>query len=235
MRVFIVHAHHEPTSLNGALTREATAALDDAGHEVVVSDLYAMGFDPVSDRRNFTTVADPIQLKQQAEESLASAQGGFAPDLQAEMNKLAWCDVVVFQFPIWWLGMPAIMKGWIDRVFAVGRVYGGGRWFNGGVLAAKRAMCSVTLGAPEPVYTDQGVYGPIEAILYPIHRGIFEFTGLTVIEPFLVYGPNRIEATARAAALLRYRDRMLSLDTAPTLPSLDMTDFDGLVRRRRVD
>ena len=96
-------------------------------------------------------------------------------------------------------------------------------------------MCSVTVGAPEPVYTDQGVYGPMDAILYPIHRGIFEFTGLTVIEPFVVYGPNRIEATARAAALLRYRNRMLSLDTAPTLPSLDMTEFDGLVRRRPVD
>ncbi len=234
MRVFIVHAHHEPTSFNGAMTREAAAALGAAGHEVVVSDLYVMGFDPVSDRRNFTTVADPIQLKQQAEESLASAQGGFAQDLQAEMDKLLWCDVVVFQFPIWWLGMPAIMKGWIDRVFAVGRVYGGGRWFNGGVLAGRRAMCSVTVGASEPVYTQHGVYGTIESTLYPIHRGIFEFTGLTVIEPFVIYGPNRIDAPARAAALLRYRDRMLSLDTAPTLPSLDMTEFDGLVRRRPV-
>ena len=93
------------------MTREATAALRAAGHEVVVSDLYAMGFDPVSDRRNFTTVADPIQLKQQAEESLTSARGGFAPNLQAEMDKLAWCDVVILQSPIWWLGMPAIMKG----------------------------------------------------------------------------------------------------------------------------
>jgi NAD(P)H dehydrogenase (quinone) len=232
MRVLIVHAHHEPTSFNGAMTREAIAALGAAGHEVVISDLYAMGFDPVSDRRNFTTVAESNQLKQQAEESLASAQGGFAPDLQAEMDKLAWCNVVVFQFPIWWLGMPAIMKGWIDRVFAVGRVYGGGRWFNGGFLTTKRAMCSVTLGALEPVYSDQGVYGPVNAILYPIHRGIFEFTGLTVIEPFVVYGPSRIEAAERSAILLRYRERMLSLDTAPTLARLDMMEFDGLVRRR---
>jgi NAD(P)H dehydrogenase (quinone) len=66
MRVFIVHAYHEPASLNGALTREATTTLGAAGHEVVVSDLYAMGFDPVSDRRNFTTIADATQLKQQA-------------------------------------------------------------------------------------------------------------------------------------------------------------------------
>ncbi len=116
MHVFIVHAHHEPASFNGAMTREASAALLEAGHEVVVSDLYAMRFDPVSDRRNFTTVADPAYLKQQAEEALASAQGGFAPSLQAEMDKLAWRDILVFQFPIWWLGMPAIMKGWIDAI-----------------------------------------------------------------------------------------------------------------------
>ena len=56
MRYLIVHAHPEPKSLNGALTRTAAEALTVAGHEVVISDLYAMRFDPVSDRRNFTTV-----------------------------------------------------------------------------------------------------------------------------------------------------------------------------------
>jgi len=66
LRVFIVHAHHEPKSFNGAMTREATAALQAAGHQVVVSDLYAMGFNPVSDRRNFLTVKDPELLRQQA-------------------------------------------------------------------------------------------------------------------------------------------------------------------------
>src|SRR5262249_32245074 len=78
MRVFIVHAHHEPQSFNGAMTREATAALTGAGHEVVVSDLYAMGFDPVSDRRNFTTVKDGERLRQQAEEAYAAEHDGFA-------------------------------------------------------------------------------------------------------------------------------------------------------------
>jgi len=120
MRVFIVHAHHESTSFNSAMAREAVATLMAAGHEVVVSDLYKMGFNPVSDRRNFITVADPEHLSQQAEEAYASIHQGYAPDLQAEMDKLAWCDTLIFQFPIWWLGLPAILKGWVDRVFAVG-------------------------------------------------------------------------------------------------------------------
>lgn len=76
MRVLIVHAHAEPQSFNGALAHEATAALTGTGHEVVVSDLYAMGFDPVSDRRNFVTVKDPRFFKQQAEEAHASEHNG---------------------------------------------------------------------------------------------------------------------------------------------------------------
>ena len=65
MKVFIVHAHHELKSFNGALTQAVVTALQDAGHDVRVSDLYAMPFDPVSDRRNFTTVGEADYPKQQ--------------------------------------------------------------------------------------------------------------------------------------------------------------------------
>ncbi|WP_374572289.1 NAD(P)H-dependent oxidoreductase [Phenylobacterium sp.] len=232
MRVLIVHAHHEPKSFNAAMTDTAVRTLRAAGHEVVVSDLYAQGFDPVSDRRNFTTVADAAVLKQQAEEALASAEGGFAPELAAEIEKLDWCDVLILQFPIWWLGPPAILKGWIDRVFAVGVAYGGGRWFDRGRLKGKRAMCAVTVGGGADVYSDRGVYGAIKNILYPLHRGVFAFTGLEVVEPFVVYAPNRIDAAERAAWLARYEHRLLDLDGAPKIPGPDMAEFDGLVRRR---
>ena len=231
MRVFIVHAHHEATSFNASMTREAVAALTQAGHEVIVSDLFAMGFDPVSDRRNFKSKADSRRLRQQAEEAYASAHDGFVPELQAEMDKVAWCDILIFQFPIWWLGLPAILKGWVDRVFAVGRAYGGGRWFDGGVFAGKRAMCALTVGGLEPVYSKVGVYAPIEQILFPVHRGIFGFTGFSVIEPFVVYGPNRITEEERRSYLDRYRRRVLSLDTAPILAALKTEDYDGLVLR----
>ena len=129
------------------MLRTATAALRAAGHTVVVSDLYAMGFDPVSDRRNFTTVADTTRLRQQAEEAHAYQEGGFAPALHTEMDKLAACDLLILLFPIWWLGLPAILKGWVDRVFAVGVAYGGGRCFGSGVMRGKRAMCVLSTGA----------------------------------------------------------------------------------------
>lgn len=214
------------------MTREAVAALEVAGHNVIVSDLYAMGFDPVSDRRNFTTVADPSRLSQQNEESHASKVGGYAPALQAEMDKLYWCDVLIFQFPIWWLGLPAILKGWVDRVFAVGRAYGGGRWFDGGVLKGRRALLSLTVGGPSPVYTEDGVYGPIEAILHPIHRGTLQFVGFDVIEPFIVYGPSRMSEEMRREELARYRRFVTTLADAPISPMPKSADYAGLVRRK---
>jgi len=223
MRFLIVFAHAEQASFNGAMLNAGVAALTEAGHEVIVSDLYAMGFDPVSDRRNFTAVADPLRFVQQAEETFASAHDGYTPELQAEMDKLAWCDALVFQFPIWWLGLPAILKGWVDRVFAVGRAYGGGRWFESGVFAGKIAMCAVTLGGMEDVYSDRGIYGPIENILYPVHRGIFAFTGFGVAEPFVVYGPGRIDAAQRETYLEKYVAHLLALPPAPTI-STDLAE-----------
>ena len=227
MRVFIVHAHPEPRSFSGAMTQAATEALIVAGHEVTVSDLYAMRFDPVSDRRNFVTTHDPDYYRQQAEEAHAAQHDGFAPDLQAEMDKLFWCDALILQFPLWWFGLPAILKGWVDRVFAAGgRTYGGGKWYDRGVFAGKRAMCALTIGGPPPIYSEHGLNGPISAILFPINHGMLYFTGFTVIEPFLVHAPVRIGDEERQRHLERYRERVLGLETAPTIAYPKLADYD---------
>jgi putative NADPH-quinone reductase len=125
MNIFLVGAHPEPQSFNGALFREAERTLAQAGHSVRVSDLHAMAFNPVSGRHNFTTVKDPAFFKQQHEEIHATEVGGFAPDIEAELEKIEWCDLMIWQFPLWWFGLPGTLKGWVDRVFAMGRTYGG--------------------------------------------------------------------------------------------------------------
>lgn len=235
MRALIVHAHPEPASFSAAMVRAAVGALAAAGHEVRVSDLYADGFDPVSDRRNFTSVADASLYRQQSEESLASATGGYVPALQAEMDKLDWCDTLILQFPLWWLGMPAIMKGWVDRVFALGRAYGGGRYFSRGVFAGKRAMCAITIGGPAEAYDEDGAYGPLPAILHPIHHGILAFTGFSVAEPFVVHAPARMAERERAETLSRFAAQVTGLASRAVSPPLSLEGFSGLVRdvRRR--
>jgi NAD(P)H dehydrogenase (quinone) len=226
MRVFIVHAHHEPRSFNGSLTREASAVLDAAGHSVLVSDLYAMGFNPVSDRSNFITAKDPNYLHQQTEEIHASENDGFSPDIKVEMDKLSWCDVLILQFPLWWFGLPAILKGWVDRVFAMRWAYGGGRYYDRGPFAGKRAMCSVTTGSAAPAYSEAGMNGSIASILFPINHGILYFTGFTVIEPFVVHAPRRLNPQERDAQMQRYRHRILTLETSPVLRYRTLVDYD---------
>jgi len=154
MKFLCVLAHPEPASFTASLAHYGMRALEEEGHVVDAADLYAMQFDPVSDRRNFMGPFDPTRFDQQAEERFASANAGFSPDLQREMDRLSSCDVLVLQFPIWWLGMPAIMKGWIDRVFAIGRTYGGGRWFDRGIMRGKKAMLAVpSAGRKKPTRT----------------------------------------------------------------------------------
>jgi NAD(P)H dehydrogenase (quinone) len=226
VRVFIVHAHHEPRSFNSSLTREGSAALKAAGHEVVVSDLYAMNFNPVSDRRNFVTTRDPDYFRQQTEEIYAAEHSGFASDIQAEMDKLFWCETLILQFPLWWFGLPAILKGWVDRVFAMRRTYGGGKYFDRGPLAGRSAMCSLTTGSMAPVYSDNGINGDLSMLLFPIHHGILYFTGFRVIEPFVVHAPARLSEEERARQLAGYRERLLSLSSAPIIQYPKLEDYD---------
>jgi NAD(P)H dehydrogenase (quinone) len=231
MKVFIVHAHPEPKSFNGALTRRAVETLTADGHEVVVSDLYAMGFNPTSGRWNFTTVADPDYYKQQIEEAYATDRDGFAPDVLAEIRKLEWCDVLIFQFPLWWFGAPAILKGWVDRVFAYKRVYGRGFWYGQGAFRQKRALVSVTTGGPGTAYGPDGLQGDMARLLFPIQHGMLAFTGFRVLPPALFYAVAHLADADRAAMLDHWSERLRSLQTAEPLvwtPLLE--DVDSALR-----
>ncbi|HEU5297839.1 MAG TPA: NAD(P)H-dependent oxidoreductase [Burkholderiaceae bacterium] len=214
MNALIVYAHHEPSSFAAAMLHTVIDTLQASGHTVTVSDLYAMGFDPVSDRRNFRTVFDTTRLRQQAEEAHAAQIDGFAPPLSDEMRKLAECDLLAFVFPIWWLGLPAILKGWVDRVFAAGVAYGGGRHFGNGVMRGKRAMCIVSTGGFTTDFHDSGHYAPIGTVLYPVHRGIFEFTGFEVLPPFVAHGPHRVTQEERSRMLGALRERVSQIAVA---------------------
>ncbi|WP_343306504.1 NAD(P)H-dependent oxidoreductase [Chitinophaga niabensis] len=208
MKILIVYAHPESKSMNAAMFHEAIETLKAAGHEVQTTDLYAMQFNPVSDRHNFTSTLDPEFFKQQLEEVHATKVNGFIPGLDAEQQKVEWCDLMIWQFPLWWFSVPAILKGWVDRVFAMGRTYGGGHIYETGIFSGKKALLSLTTGGKEADYLKNGFNGDLLSMLKPLHRGILQFTGFSVLQPQVVYGPARISSAEREEALSGWRSRL---------------------------
>ncbi len=208
MNAFIVYWHPEPKSFNHAMFSTACKALMEAGWDVTTSDLHAMAFNPVSSRANFRSVKDPDFLKLQLEELHATEVNGFSAEIEDELQKLEWCDLMIWQFPLWWFSLPATLKGWVDRVFAMGRTYGGGRLYDAGVFKEKRAFLSLTTGGPADTYTQDGFNGDIHGILRPIHRGMLEFVGFQVLAPQIVFAPVRMSDEQRHSELERFRRRL---------------------------
>jgi NAD(P)H dehydrogenase (quinone) len=225
MNVLLVHAHHEPRSFCSAMKDAIIARLTASGHQIEYSDLYRDRFDPVSDRRNFKTQADPLYLRQHDEETLATAQDGFADDIAAEMDKVLRADLLIFNFPLWWFGLPAILKGWVDRVFAYGKMYGGKLFFENGIGRGKRALLSVTTGGPAGAYAAAGLNPPIDLVLRPIHQGIFWFLGYEPVAPFVAFGPRAQSEAQRTDTLARLTRHISQIETLPRLAFPRLQDF----------
>ena len=143
--------HPEPTSVTRQLVDISAQTLQLQGHEVLQSDLYGMGWKAVYDEDDFPTRADPARLSFITESGHAFSNGLQTSDVASEQHKLLAADAVIFHFPLWWFGMPAILKGWVDRVFAYGLAYGyqgaGNRYrYGDGAFKGKRALLCVSVG-----------------------------------------------------------------------------------------
>ncbi|MNZ03856.1 Glutathione-regulated potassium-efflux system ancillary protein KefF [compost metagenome] len=208
MNVLIVHAHPEPASLNGALKDFTVERLEAAGHTVQVSDLYAMNWKAPLDAGDSLDHEPGTRFDPSLDSKRAFANGRQSADIAREQDKLRWADALILQFPLWWFSMPAILKGWVERVYAYGFAYGVGehsdvRWGNRygeGSMAGKRAMLMVTTGGWESHYSARGINGPMDDVLFPIHHGILYYPGFDVLPPFVVHRTSRIDE-ARFAAI----------------------------------
>lgn len=228
MNVLIVYAHPEPRSFNGALKDRAVAALTRAGHTVTVSDLYAMRFNPIAGPDDFAVRAEPARLNYAAEQAAAHASGTVAADIAAEQAKVDEADHLILQFPLWWYSVPAILKGWLERIMALGYTYGAGRMFNRGGMAGKRAMLSFTTHGQESAYGDDGWHGPIGNTVTPLHQGL-RFVGFDVLQPFVAYNVVRASDAERQAILDVFEERVAHLASAAPLsfPPIESYDADG--------
>jgi NAD(P)H dehydrogenase (quinone) len=181
-----------------------------------------MNFNPVGDKTDFKAITNTDFFKYQAEQLNASQNNLFEDDLKLEMEKLEWCNTLIFNFPLWWFGLPAIMKGWVDRVFAMGFAYGGGKGvYDTGVFKHKRAFVIMTTGGPKESYGFNSKNGNINTILFPIHHGIFYFTGMTVLPPFISWSPARITDAERQNNLEELKEYLDNLDSMEPVYSIN--------------
>lgn len=213
MKILLVHAHPEQTSVTHQLTEIASQVLKDQGHEVMQSDLYAMGWKAVFDAQDFPKRVNQDRLSFIEESEHAFSNGCQTPDVADEQRKLLAADAVSLHFPLWWFSMPAIMKGWVDRVWAYGLAYGyqgagnAYRYGEGG-FAGKRALLAVSVGGPAIDYSPRGINGPLEQLLFPITHGTLFFSGMQVLPTFAVYGAAGLDAKGMAEAAAAWRSRV---------------------------
>ena len=215
--VLIVHAHPEAKSFCSSLKNTAKEHFTNLGYTVTENDLYAMNFNPVGDANDFKQLANNDYFKYQTEQLNASQNNLFAPEIQVEIDKLLQCDILILNFPLWWFGLPAILKGWIDRVFAMGVVYGGGKGvYENGIFKNKKAFLTLTTGGPEIAYNG-GKNGNLDTILFPINHGMLYFTGMQVLPPYISYSPARLNKEELESELDNYKNYLDGIETLTSI------------------
>ena len=225
MKILWVHAHPEPRSLTSSLRDEGLDAAIEAGHEVKVSDLYAMAWNATLDTTDFGDLPDrPTEISRASE--AAHKAGTLTSDIQAEQDKLLWCDTVVLQFPLWWYSTPAILKGWIDRVFTKGFAYGipdpanprRTYRYGDGPLSGRRAQVFVTIGSPARAMGPRGVNGQLDQVLFPLLHGTLWYVGMDVLPPVAIHDADHITTAGYDDAVRRVRRRVQGLASVEPLP-----------------
>ena len=137
MRCLVVFCHPVPESFCASVNKTVISALEEASHEVRLLDLYAIGFDPVmsaDERRRYNDFTQPNDCPY--------------PD---HIALLEWAEAIYFVYPTWWYGMPAMLKGWLDRVWTPGAAFDINK--EGGVITSRlthiRKLAVITMcGAP---------------------------------------------------------------------------------------
>lgn len=164
MKHAIVAAHPAENSLTMSLTRAYAAEVERLGHRQQTSDLYRMGFNPVLGARELLS---------------ASANDAPSDDVSRLQADLLAADVLTVIYPLWWLSMPAMMKGYIDRVFARGFAYEARNGVVHGLLSGKKAVVVTISGAPMPALVKSGDWNAVET-LQDTH--IFRAAGFELLE-----------------------------------------------------
>lgn len=210
-RVLWVLANPDPRSLNHALFAAGTAYLSERDAQVAAVDLYADRWNPIlTDEDTGGAAGSTLTERQQ----VATVAGELPPDIVRQQELICAADLLIVQFPLWWYGMPAILKGWFDRVFTNGFAFGirddAGkiRKYGDGGLAGRRLLPIVTAGDRAEALGPRGVSGDITDLLWPLLHGTAHYTGMLPLRPHLVGSVNHLGAHGYPEAVTELHDRL---------------------------
>lgn len=165
MRHLIIYAHPNENSLNHHLLNTVIETLQYHNEEIIVRDLYDIGFNPVLSLND-------IQ---------GQRMGKVSDDVKTEQDHISWAEQITFIYPIWWTGLPAMMKGYIDRVFSYGFAYRYDQGIQKGLLKGKKTVIINTHGKSHEEYEKTGMDN---ALTLTSDNGIFIYSGLEIIRHF---------------------------------------------------
>ncbi|XP_072267886.1 ribosyldihydronicotinamide dehydrogenase [quinone] [Pyxicephalus adspersus] len=216
--VLIVYAHQEPKSMNGSLKDIVVDVMSKQGCNVVVSDLYTMKFNAAATRNDITgDLCNPQHFSYGIETKEAFKKGCLCEDILEEQRKVHDADLVILQFPLYWFSFPAIMKGWIDRVFVQGFAFDFPGCYETGLLKGKKALLSFTTGGTEEMFSKEGASGDIRYLLWPIQHGIMHFCGFQVLSPQISYAPEYVSEVKRKEMLMNWAQRLENIWEEPPI------------------
>jgi NAD(P)H dehydrogenase (quinone) len=192
MKNLVVYCHPDPKSFCHAILENVVDTLRGKGHEVRIKDLYADGFDPVLKGGDF-----------------AAFQAGKTPaDIKAEQDLILWAETITVIHPVWWTSLPAMLKGYIDRVFALGFAYAFGPEGPKGLLGGRKAIIFSTQGADKNDYDTRGM---TDAMKKTSDVAIFSMCNMEVLEHKFFGGVPSVDDAARKRYLTEVKEVMSHL------------------------
>jgi glutathione-regulated potassium-efflux system ancillary protein KefF len=139
--------------------------------------------------------------------SLYALYPDFAIDVEAEQRALVRAEIVVWQNPLYWYGLPALLHLWIEKVLAHGWAYGEG----GDAVRGKTTLWVTTTGAPVSAYRPGEMHGhPFESFVYPVSQTAV-FCGMRWEPPIVLHGSHRVSNAELRSAAAHYRRRLETL------------------------
>lgn len=183
MKHLIISAHPNPQSFNRALVEEVIKATRQAGGETVVRDLYTLDFNPVLSWRELNALME-----------------GIVPaEIKFEQKLITEADLITFIYPLWWMGFPAILKGYLDRVLSYGFAYQNENNISVGLLGHKKIQQFITMGNSIEKYQQLGFDKSLKSCLVD---GLFNFCGITDIQHDIFGNIHLLDETDRQTILI---------------------------------